>query len=370
MKAIFRNLKREKKQYDANVLEESFELIKQFGGEEYSLDFLQDPPESVHFEVETTSAFANAIRRSIIGIQKYYLRKHPDDEILRDDKSIIDDDIETKLRLTPMIQDVEEFLDEKSNLEIFIAKRNETSTAQPITVDDIKIDTQENMKKIIDDLRENLKPRVKKTKKSLEQKLLPLRHVIYGHLQAGKFLAMRLQITQTKLDRERLFVPGVQAVRYEILDQEPFNSETEAGVPSTQADPRKFRIGFETIATMKPEWVFRRCVDLLRTNVMQMKKDVSSYDGKEYFSSPTLEVKKAVVYFFVFSYGSFHLSDMVARAILENNREIFVTSTAKNSEIGCSVLIGVDDPKKTMLDAIDFCLSDIDAMEKFLLRKK
>jgi hypothetical protein len=364
MQAVFSELKKEKREYDVEALKKVFALIKTHGGRKFTMKDLQAPPKIVHFEVEANAAFANAIRANILTIPKYHLSLIEGKEFY-DDRSILTDDINTKLLTTPITQDFPELFeeDEKRDLVIFIAKRNETSVPQEITVDDIRIAPEDDVEKIFSDVMENLEVRVKETRRDLEKKLLPLRATKYGMLQSGKFFVARL-----KVEVATSGPAGVQGVIYECLDVEPFDSEKNTGTPSTMASPRKHRIGFEVLETITPKIVFERVVEKMRGELMRMKKDVEGYDDGEYFSSQFLTVSKKQVYVFEFGYGSFQLAAMVARTVSELDEENFVASTARNNAVGCVIKIR-DEPKKQILAGIDLCLSGVDAMERQFVMK-
>lgn len=317
------------------------------------MDFLPKAPKhSVSFELsESTTDFANCIRRSLMDEVVVYSMTVVDTDVQTDDRFILSDYLQKNIELVPFLQDITE--SEIKDLTISIDVKNTTDDLRTIYTGDIDI-------------------HVKSKKVDTSKYICPTIALI--QLRPASFLkidTISISHGQAKYDSGQFLL--LANVSYEILDVQPLlegKHETK-GESSLNSEPAHFRIGYKTHRNIKPKQVMTKCCDELirRFRAIQLELDNIKKTDDVHFSNLIELETRGDVKLFYFKNEYWTVSNLISKYCYMAFKDIqFVCSSIVHPATEESIVkIRHTEPLKIIQTAVKNILVDLSTLHKVFI---
>ncbi len=343
----------------------------------------------VSFELnDTFSAFANAIRRTLIDDIPTYSMHVEEKDIITDDEFVsgISDVLIKNLALVPIMQSYD--VTKENDLYLFVT--NNTTEIIDVKARDINIAVKTSKKKKgageknlnveIEDLENEITEEVEKkdepmpeknsnAKKTDITKLIPDDNILLMRLRPGKYLKIRnIRLEKGIASNDAGRFSLLNNVTYEPLDITPYDQFTNKGTRSIEHDCKSFALGFTTRGNITPKEVMHKVHEKLTNGLADIKNKIKAYaDAKAgiYYNNQDTEVTiKDDVY--MFKFVNHYISELFMIAMccykLDNNIP-YCTATVERYDS----LIGILKIKHAnvisiLLKSIDTCQKKLDTV--------
>ena len=259
----------------------------------------------------TFSAFANAIRRTLVDDIPTYSMFVEEKDITTDDEFVsgISDVLIKNLALTPILQS-----DSASKLELELYMHNNTAEIIDVKASDLQIsikkkkggadnsdtdDVDDEIVEEVDETDDKPKPEKKLPEKSNGKEitaatLIPDANILLIRLRPGRYIKIRnIKIEQgiASINAGRFSL--LNNVAYEPLDITPYDQFTGKGTRSIEHDCKSFMIGFTTRGNITPKEVISKVHKKLSDGLNDIKNKIKLYlDSKAgiYYNNQDCEV--------------------------------------------------------------------------------
>ncbi len=373
----------------------------------------------------TYSAFANAIRRTLVEDIPTKCMSINEKDILTDDEFIsgMNDVLVKNLGLVPIMQ-FSDLANNPDKYDVYLSVFNNTNDIIDVKVRDIHVttkkpkgkpekkkfgksgksgsggaqnigvqggDTQEESNnsdvdieediEIIDDVPESLtdNSRTEDEKTSTLQKTLqknnellaPDDNILLMRLRPGKFLKLRnITIVSGTSAKDAGKFSLLNNIYYKPLDIQPYDQFTNKGTRSIEHDCKSFELQFTTCGNIMPREVMNAVHAKLSDDLADLKKKITLFASAQqgtYYSGQDCEVTYTdEVYNFKFNGHYISELMLIAMCCYRLDETIpFCTATVErfDSIVGI-VRIKHADATKLLLKAIDVCQADLDTLLK------
>ncbi len=278
---------------------------------------------NVSFTLNNTfSAFANAIRRTLIDDIPTESMRVEEKDITTDDEFIsgISDVLIKNIALVPIMQSAD-----LTNKEIFLYVHNNTTKIIDIKARDIQLvekiakkkkggneDISDDEIEITDETPEadtyktTIKPSSSKYQQNISIDLLiPDSNILLARLRPGKYIKIRnITIVQGIAANDAGKYSLLNNVSYEPLDITPYDQFTNKGTRSIEHDCKSFMVGFTTRGNISPKEVMKKVHKKLTDGLNNIKSKIKIYSEANagiYYNNQECEVTiKDDVYTFKF----------------------------------------------------------------------
>ena len=304
---------------------------------------------SVSFELtNTTTDFANFIRRSLMDEVVVYSMTVVDTDIMTDDRFILADYLKKNIELVPFSQNITE--SDIKDLTISIDIKNTTDDLRTIYTGDIDI-------------------YIKSKKVDISKYISTTIALI--QLRPSTFLKIdniTISSGQAKYDSGQFLL--LSNISYEILDVVPLlegKHETK-GESSLNSEPAHFRIGYRTHRNISPKKVMIKCCNEMIRRFTNIQKELSQINKSEkvHFSDLIELETKGDVKIFHFKNEYWTVSNVISKYCFMAFKDIqFVCSGIVHPSTEESVVkIKHTEPVKIIQTAIKNILIDLNTVLK------
>lgn len=337
-------------------LDEIIKLIEKHGTKNAQNLLPKSDKKKLYFELHNSnSAFANAIRRTLIDELPTKCMAVDSKNIYSDDKFISrsDDVLINNISLIPIKQNIESkyFETHDIGLDIF----NDTDDIIEIKVSDIIVR--------------------KKDKKESASTLFPDTNIILTYLRPGK----QLRINNIRLEEGYAYKNAckftlLNNVMYRPLDIEPYDQFTGKGTKSIEKDCKSFAISFTTTGSIEPMEVIKLACEQINFNITDILQKIQLYinaSKPKFYSGDNCEVDftNDIYTFKLTGHYLTELNLISAYTYLIDNNVPFVTSTVERYD----TMIGLLKIKHTdigvLISAIEECKKDLKILEESIKKK-
>jgi DNA-directed RNA polymerase subunit L len=349
------NLKIDEISFAKKMSDKNFKLCVDYAKliDPNSMDFLPKASKySVSFELtDTTTDFANCIRRSLMDEVKVYSMTVVDTDILTDDRFILADYLQKNIELVPFLQDLTE--SEVKDITISIDIKNTTDDLRTIYTGDIDV---------------YIKSKKVDTSKYFSTTIALIQ------LRPSTFLKIdniTISYGQSKNDSGQFIL--LANTSYEILDVVPLDEgkyETK-GESSLNSTPTHFRIGYKTHRNIKPKHVMTKCCGELIKRFNAILKELSNIKPSEsaHFSDLINLETKGDVKLFHFKNEYWTVSNVISKYCYLAFKDIqFVCSSIVHPSTEESIVkIRHTEPLKIIQTAVKNILTDLNTVNKLFM---
>jgi hypothetical protein len=333
----------------------------------------------------TYSAFANAIRRTLVEDIPTYSLLVDEKDIITDDEFIagMSDVLIKNIGLVPIMQSGA-IIDNQDKYDIHLDVFNKSSEIIDVKVRDLVIAIKKtrggadstldiNIEDELDESIEEVKTyKVKDTKKSNMQeidinKLTPDSNILLMRLRPGKYLKIRninIQVGTSAVDAGKYSL--LNNISYEPLGVEPYDQFTGKGTRSIDHDYSSFVIKFNTCGNISPKEVMQRVHHKLTSDLVDLKKKIQLYvdaGSGSYYSGQDCEVTLTDEVY-NFKLIGHYISELYMIAMccykLDENIPFCAATVERYDSIVGLLRIKHADYTKILMKAIDTCQKDLD----------
>lgn len=350
----------------------------------------------------TYSAFANAIRRTLVeDIPVWSLGVHETD-ILTDDEFIsgMNDVLVKNLGLVPIMQ-TGKVIDAPDKYDLYLYVFNNTNEIIDVKASDINIvlkttkkskkkggaqketdvdnttvdedaDIDEDNATVDVDADIDLDTEIEldnKTNASTKKEfnLIPDDNILLMRLRPGKYLKLRNIFPQSGTSAQDASKYSLlNNVSYEPLDMNPYDQFTGKGTRSIEHDCKSFLLEFSTCGNIEPKQVIQLAHKKLVSNLEDIRKKIQLYIDKgitSYYSGQDCEVTlQDEVYNFKFV--GHYISELFMIAMnclkLDDNVPFCAATVERYDSVVGLLRIKHADFTKLLLKSIDVCIKDLD----------
>lgn len=336
----------------------------------------------------TYSAFANAIRRTLVEDIPTYSLLVDEKDIITDDEFIagMSDVLIKNIGLVPIMQSGA-IIDNQVNYDIHLDVFNKSSEIIDVKVRDMVITAKKtrgggadsaldiNIEDELDESIEEVKTyKVKDSKKSNMQeidinKLTPDNNILLMRLRPGKHLKIRniqIQMGTSAVDAGKYSL--LNNISYEPLGVVPYDQFTGKGTRSIDHDCSSFVIKFSTCGNITPKEVMQRVHHKLTSDLVDLKKKIQLYvdaGAGSYYSGQDCEVTLTddVYNFKLIGHyiSELYMISMCCYKLDENIPFCAATVERYDSIVGL-LRIKHADYTKILMKAIETCQKDLDKL--------
>lgn len=249
--------------------------------------------------------FANAIRRCLIAELPVYALAFDESLLKTNDVHILFDILQTNIGLVPIDQRSAEDLEDAN---IWLDVYNNTNDNMEIKASDICIEpsgssrtrppahihteTKHQNSTALDTIVE-YEPKSSARVIPITR-LIPNSNIQIGILRRSCYLAIqKIKIVKGISDVDASKFSFLNNVTYNIIDQTPYNIETHTGTRSVEANPRHFRISYETTGNCSALHPIHLACDTLLKRLKVMRTSLNNYkiNGSSYYMEDEFEVR-------------------------------------------------------------------------------
>lgn len=368
------------------------------------------------------SAFANGIRRTLIGELVTKCLDFDEKQLTTNDNFILTDVNILNINLIPINQDLDET--KFANQNIYLYKYNDTNEIMEIKASDIRIASKSSMPK--SRVAKTSTPTIAKTSNRTSTKtvrkstrgrgelstattqhvnidttevmhsgatdfkhpresikvadLIPNADICIGLLRAGKYIKINnMQIVSGKSRDDAGKFTLLDNITYNILDMEPFDMFQGKGTRSIEYDPKQFYISFTTSGNVKVQTVVRLLYEQLKEKLTKAKNKLNEFmqfiakdPTKKYYNENGLEVtidRDGMMTYNI--HGEYvTLTNMLAQKCYAINSNVsFCTPGVDRYDKNSSYIkLATSQPNELLMTAIDTCSREVEVLYKSLRR--
>jgi hypothetical protein len=300
----------------------------------------------------TYSAFANAIRRTLVEDLETFSLLIKDSDVDTDDDFIsgMNDVLVKNLALIPIHQKCD-IVKNPDAYNIYINVHNPYNEVLDVKAYHISI--------------------TKNGKTIPETDLIPDTNISVMQLRPGKYLKVRpITLQKGRSSRHAGKFSLLNNVSYKILDVQPFDQFTGKGQKSFETEPSEFLITFETAGNIDPKHVIELLHKKLTDDLTDIRAKIIDYEESKagvYYSGVNCEVTiRDDVYTYKFPthyISETYLIGMCCYKLDPNTPFCSATVDRFDSEIGI-IKIKHANPNKLLIAAIDAAIADLDNVLK------
>lgn len=336
----------------------------------------------VSFELHNSNVgFANGLRRTLVGEFPVQALTLDEKDILTDDEFIsgMNDVLVKNIGLIPIWQN-----SDLADHDIYLFVYNDTNDIIDIKASNISIVKKKNKrgggsdkasdkasdKDSTDEIVDVPDATPLESDNRLVSKLFPETNITFMRLRPGKYLKLRnIKFTQGCVNDNAGNFTIFNNVLYKPLDVEPFDQFTEKGTRSIEHNCTKFLIGFTTCGNIEPADVISKTVDVISTNLLDIRKKVETYsksNATAYYSGDACEVTITDgLYMYKFQNHYYTPVNMIAMQCYLSDENIAYCAGAVeryDTQVGI-IRIKHPNPNEIILDSIDKCLDNLKKLE-------